>query len=92
MILGYPGFNQQRMRVCDGYSLVIIPSAAGFLVPAQSLASCFLMPGSSGGPWFVGDPPLLDGLTSETVQLTLCTLPLYPYFGSANLGALLRAR
>lgn len=93
MILGYPGFNQQRMRVCEGSFSGHNPFSRGLPGPAQSLAGCFLMPGSSGGPWFVGEPPLLDGLTSETVQLHPYVHYLSsPYFGSANLGALLKGR
>jgi V8-like Glu-specific endopeptidase len=89
-IVGYPGFNQKRMRVCDGEYSGRNPFSRGLDGPAQSLAACYLMPGSSGGPWFVGEPPQLVGLTSETVQLRPFERYLSsPYFGTVNLGALL---
>jgi hypothetical protein len=89
-IAGYPGFDQQRMRMCRGEFSGFNPFSRGLPGPSQSLASCYLMPGSSGGPWFVGEPPVVDGLTSETVQPRPFAHYLSsPYFGSANLGALL---
>lgn len=89
-IVGYPGFNQQRMRTCSGGFSGHNPFSQGFSGMPQSLASCYLMPGSSGGPWFVGEPPVLDGLTSETVQLRPFEHFLSsPYFGSANVVRLL---
>jgi Trypsin-like peptidase domain len=91
-IVGYPGYDQQSMQVCDGDFSGANPFSRGLPGPAQSLAGCYLAPGSSGGPWFVGEPPLLDGLTSETVQLHPFDHYLSSaYFGSRNLGPLIRA-
>lgn len=89
-IVGYPGFNQQRMRVCNGEYSGHNPFSKGLPGPAQSLADCYLQPGSSGGPWFVGEPPQLVGVTSETVQFgRLRRFLSSPYFGSVNVGALI---
>lgn len=89
-IVGYPGFNQQQMHVCDGEFSGHNPFSRGLSGPAQSMAGCYLQPGSSGGPWFVGEPPRVDGLTSETVQLRPFVHYLSSaYFGSANLAPLL---
>jgi V8-like Glu-specific endopeptidase len=89
-IVGYPGFNQQRMHVCDGEFSGHNPFSRGLSGPAQSMAACYLQPGSSGGPWFVGEPPKVDGLTSETVQLRPFVHYLSSaYFGTANLLPLL---
>jgi V8-like Glu-specific endopeptidase len=89
-IVGYPGADQQRMQTCDGEFARNNPFSRGRGGPAQMLASCYLKAGSSGGPWFVGEPPVLDGLTSETVQLHAYNHYLSsPYFGSGNVGALL---
>jgi V8-like Glu-specific endopeptidase len=89
-IVGYPGFNQQRMHVCEGEFSGHNPFSHGLPGPAQSMAHCYLQPGSSGGPWFVGEPPVVDGLTSETVQLRPFVHFLSSaYFGSANLAPLL---
>jgi len=48
-IVGYPGFNQQRMHVCEGEFSGHNPFSHGLPGPAQSMAHCYLQPGSSGG-------------------------------------------
>ncbi len=88
-VLGYPGANQQRMQECDGVFAGNSPVSRYYSGPAQLTATCFLLPGASGGPWFAGEPPQLYGLSSE--DLTLQAHDHYitsPYFSSATVGAL----
>lgn len=89
-MVGYPGFNQQRMRLCQGGLAGHNPFSRGLPGPAQTMANCYLQPGSSGGPWFVGEPPSVFGVTSETVQLGRTRRFITtPYFGTDNLAPLL---
>jgi V8-like Glu-specific endopeptidase len=92
-IVGYPGFNQQRMKFCTAKFVGLNPFSHGVFGPPQTRANCFIRPGSSGGPWFVGEPPVLDGLTSEDVRLQAFThFVTTAYFSSVNVGALLEDR
>jgi hypothetical protein len=68
-ILGYPGANQQWMRECDPIFAKNSPLSRFYPGPAQMMATCVLAPGSSGGPWFIGEPPMLNGITSQLVRL-----------------------
>lgn len=90
-IVGYPGTNQQRMRKCTGYYSGRNPLSAGWFGPAQMLGSCSLAPGSSGGPWFIDEPPAVNGLTSMGIAPSRHNRYLSsPYFSSENVGFLLQ--
>lgn len=89
-IVGYPGYNQQHMKECDGPFIGLNPLTNQLSGNSQLRAGCFLQPGSSGGPWFVGEPPLVDGVTSMALRLHINDRSLTTaYFSSETVGALL---
>ena len=88
-ILGYPGTNPQRMWECNGTFAGASPMSRYWSGPSQTKATCFLARGASGGPWFIGEPAVVNGLTSEALTLRRHTRYLTsPYFSSESISAL----